>query len=95
MDNGRTVLTCMIRLLKVFLCLNGRSAQEYISALIMSIVGWIRHKDADSVIWKMFCDNASMFNEESGEVCFSVLARGVAKGGVRTSCTKVSDALTT
>jgi hypothetical protein len=84
----------MIRLLKVFLCLNGRSAQEYISALIMSIVGWIRHKDADSVIWKMFCDNASMFNEESGEVCFSVLARQVAKGGVRTSCTKVSDAFT-
>ena len=35
--------------------------------------------------------NASMWNEESGEVCFSVLARDIASSRVRSDVSKVSE----
>ena len=40
--------------------------------------------------WQIFVHNASCFNEESGEVCFSVLARGIAGSGVRSNCEAVA-----
>ena len=38
----------------------------------------------------MFINNASAFNEESGEIALSVLARDIARGGVRSDLKKVS-----
>ena len=38
----------------------------------------------------MFKNNASVFNEESGKICFSVLAREIAGSGVRSDCDAVS-----
>ena len=41
-------------------------------------------------MWDVFKNNASVFNEESGEVVFSVLARDIASSGVRSDCEAVS-----
>lgn len=58
----------------------------------MSIIIWARQMKLKSTLWTMFKDNASMFNEEAGEVSFSCLARHVARGGVRSEVKPVSDA---
>ena len=40
--------------------------------------------------WQLFRNNVSAFNEESGEISLAVLAREIARGGVRSDCKKVS-----
>ena len=92
MDNGKKVLVGQVRLLKVFLSIRSKGCTEYISCLIMSIIIWARQMKLKSTLWTMFKDNASMFNEEAGEVSFSCLARHVARGGVRSEVKQVSDA---
>lgn len=83
MDDGAIILKLQKKLLHVFLMLNNKSAHEYQRALTASIVIWSHLKDLQHPVWQMFASNASAFNEECGEICFSVLARGVAKNGAR------------
>lgn len=83
MDNGRLILRQQIRLLHVFLMLHSNRATEYQRALSASIAIWTQLRHQRHPVWTMFASNASAFNEESGEICFSVLARGVAKSGAR------------
>ena len=40
--------------------------------------------------WQLFKQNASAFNEEAGEIALSVLARDIARGGVRGDLKKIS-----
>lgn len=90
MDHGDRVLAHQVRLLKVFMLLSGRNTHEYERALLASICIWSRQKKLDSPMWRMFEQNACAFNEESGEVAFSCLAKQVARGGVRSNVDQVT-----
>ena len=90
MDDGRRILKEQYRLLAVFLLLDGSQSKEYQRALLTSISLWEWMKRQAHPMWDVFKNNASVFNEESGEVAFSVLARDIASSGVRSDCEAVS-----
>ena len=77
-------------LLKVFLLIGGKCCTEYIRALTASILLWSFYERSQHPCWQLFQHNASAFNEESGEISLSVLARDIARSGVRSDCPKVS-----
>ena len=90
MDAGEDVLRAQARLLKVFLMIGGRKCTEYVNALSASILLWGHYESIDHPAWQMFRNNASAFNEESGEISLSMLARDIARTGVRSDLDKVS-----
>ena len=51
---------------------------------------WGHYESCGHPCWQLFVNNASAFNEESGEIALSVLARDISRGGVRSDCKKVS-----
>ena len=83
MDQGRRVVLGQTKLLKLFMLLRSNDTYEYEKAMLASLLVWARNKRGKSFLWKMFKQNACAFNEEAGEVAFSVLARQVSKGGLR------------
>ena len=89
MDNGEDILNGQVQLLKVFLLLDGKSSYEYQGALVASVCQWLMLKAKGHPVWVMFEHNASAFNEESGEIAFSSLARGISRGGVRSELSDV------
>jgi hypothetical protein len=66
----------MARLLKVFLCL--RSA-VYEPALLLNMAILEYLKDKEHPVWTMFNNNLGAFNEEAGELSFSLLQRFTRK----------------
>ena len=90
MDAGSDVLAAQALLLKVFLLIGGSKCSEYVRALTASLAQWSEYERCNHPCWQMFTNNASVFNEESGEISLSVLAREIARGGVRSDCKKVS-----
>ena len=90
MDAGEDVLRAQALLLKVFMLIGGRQCNEYINALTASIMLWGNYEAVNHPCWQLFKQNASAFNEEAGEIALSVLARDIARGGVRGDLKKVS-----
>jgi hypothetical protein len=90
MDAGADILRAQALLLKVFLMIGGRQSAEYIKALTASIMLWAHYESCQHPCWQIFQHNASAFNEESGEISLSILARDIARGGIRSDCKKVS-----
>ena len=88
MDSGADVLRAQALLLKVFMMIGGRSCIEYIRALTASIMLWGHYESTQHPCWQLFRHNASAFNEESGEIALSALARDISCGGVRSDCAK-------
>ena len=68
MDDGERLLTTMYKLLIVFLILDSSQSREYQRALTMSIHLWEWMRVNDHAGWQIFRQNASAFNEESGEI---------------------------
>jgi hypothetical protein len=89
MDNGRDVLTGQANLLRIFILIGGRQCSEYVRALTASLLLWCNWKKENHPCWQVFEQNANAFNEESGEIAFSVLARSCAKS-VRADCNAVA-----
>ena len=89
MDAGADVLAAQARLLKVFPLVGGAKCSEYVRALTASLLQWSEYERVNHPCWQLFANNASAFNEESGEISLSVLAREIARGGVRSDCKKV------
>lgn len=83
MDDGEAVLRGQVHLLRVFMLIGGRSSSEYIKALTASVLLWVHWKKINHPCWLLFLRNANAFNEESGEISFSALARDLARGGIR------------
>ena len=90
LDDGEKILEMQYKLLSIFLLLDGPQSREYQKALTVSVHLWEWMKAKDHPGWTIFKHNASVFNEESGEICFSVLAREIAGSGVRSDCEAVS-----
>ena len=89
MDAGEDVLRAQALLLKLFMLIGGAKCNEYIKALSASLMLWSHCEQRDHPCWQLFKHNASAFNEESGEISLSVLARDISRGGVRSDCKKV------
>ena len=70
--------------------IGGRQCSEYINALTASIMLWGHYESVNHPCWQLFKQNASAFNEEAGEIDLSMLARDIARGGVRGDLKKVS-----
>ena len=90
MDAGEDVLRAQALLLKLFMLIGGAKCNEYIKALSASLMLWSHYEQREHPCWQLFKHNASAFNEESGEISLSVLARDISRGGVRSDCKKVS-----
>ena len=71
MDDGEKVLEMQYRIMSIFLLLDGPQAREYQKALSTLVHLWEWMRRAGHPAWIMFKNNASVFNEESGEICFS------------------------
>ena len=91
MDDGEAVLKGQWRLLHVFLMLDDANCREYQRALVCSVLLWHNYKQSTHhECWRMFVRNACAFNEETGEICFSILAKGIASNGVRSDIKQIS-----
>ena len=90
MDKGTDVLAAQALLLKVFLLVGGPKCSEYVRALSASIAQWSEFERTNHPCWQLFQHNANAFNEESGEISLSVLARELARTGVRSDIEKVA-----
>jgi hypothetical protein len=87
LNDGKRIMTCMVRLLKVFMCLQkGNRQSEYITVItaqLMIFADWISKDTATPghPMLKQFLDNPSVMNEEGGEIALSVMFRGMAAVG--------------
>ena len=90
MDSGADVHPSQALLLKVFLLVGGAQCTGCIRALTASLLQWSEYEPINHRCWQVFFHNVSAFNVESGEIALSVLARDIARGGVRCDCSKVS-----
>ena len=91
LDNGTQVMEHQLQILQLLIFIGGTNTTEYQRAIATSLHIWQHWRNVDHVAWRLFDANASMWNEESGEVCFSVLARDIASSGVRSDVSKVSE----
>jgi hypothetical protein len=90
MDDGQQVADAKMNLLHIFLIINNASCYEYQRALTCSLLLLHNYRLRNHKCWEMFCNNVSAFNEETGEICFSILARGLAAGGIRSDIKAVN-----
>ncbi len=83
LDDGNLMLASMIRLFKVFLHFPGSDASEYRKCMLVNLLLWAHYSNKQLPIFDMVKHNASMCNEESGELAFSVLARTISSNSSR------------
>ena len=83
LDNGTLMLACFIRLFKVFLQFPGGDASEYRKCMLVNLLLWSHYSIKNLPIYEMMQHNASMCNEEAGELAFSVLARTISSNSSR------------
>lgn len=82
-NDGEVVYACLLRMLKVFLCINPK--QEYVRSIvhqILTLVYW-RKKKVSLPFWNMFKNDVAKFNEEPIELSFSLLGRSLTNDGLR------------
>jgi len=79
-QNGKEFMRHLLRLLKVFLCMK----HGMYSRALLAFTGSLFHLFAvRHPIWNMFEKDINVFNEESGEISLSALARTVANDTMR------------
>ena len=84
LDDGRLLIQNMARLLKLFLHFDASYANEYKKCILVNLLLWAYHIDNGMPIWQMMEQNASVCNEEAGELAFSVLGRTIGSNSSRT-----------
>lgn len=78
LDNGDRILTHLKRLLWFFIKIGGQKASQYIRCMVINQTVLMHLRRINHPVWVMFHHNAACFNEEVGELSFSVLSRQVA-----------------
>ena len=84
LDDGRQMLPAFARLFKLFLHFDATYANEYKKCMLLNMLIWNYNIGNDMPIWQMVSQNASVCNEEAGELAFSVLARTIGSNSSRT-----------
>lgn len=76
-DDGLLLLTKVWPILRTLLLLAGNKSNSYIQSIILQLLILNHQRKHKLPQWIMFRDNSAMFNEEAGELSFSVLARAI------------------
>jgi hypothetical protein len=81
MENSEEMLHVIVRLLKVFYLMKGfnvkSGTQQYRRAIMLQMMIFLYIKKYGLPQWEMFLENLAVYNEESGEISFSILSRCV------------------
>ena len=88
MNNCQLVLDLLVKMYKVFIMLD---CKLYARSIYMHLQVLHYHKMQDSFFWTMFQENVCAFNEEGGEISFSVLSRCVLGDTTKMKFDHVSD----
>ena len=73
----------LLLILKVLMLLSGGKSNSYSQSICMHFMQLLYQQERNLPAWTMFRDNVNMFNEEQGEISFSVLGRAVTGSGNR------------
>ena len=76
-DSGKFVLQRLLPLIKLFVMLKRNSSDSYIQSILAQMMVLYHQKKYNMPAFKLFTNNFSLFNEESGEMSFAVLGRMV------------------
>ena len=90
LNDGGMVYEQTVRLLNVFMLFDTKGSREYqrsIACHLRMLNHWSR---SNHPLWDVFKKNPCAFNEEVGEVSFSVLSRHVSHHSDRSNVTAVS-----
>jgi hypothetical protein len=81
MENSDEMLGDIVRLLKAFYLMKGFNVSSgtpyYRKAIILQMMIFLYIKKYGLPAWEMFLENLAVYNEESGEISFSILSRCV------------------
>jgi hypothetical protein len=81
LGRGKMVIQKMQRMLHILFALNDYA---YSYAIVTSLLVWAHQKANNTAAWQVFMNNCAIFNEESGELSFGVLA-GANVGDTKTA----------
>lgn len=76
-DSGSKVFNKLLSLLKVLLMLAGGRSNAYSQSICMHFMQLLYQQSKNLPSWTMLKESVDMFNEEPGEISFSVLGRAV------------------
>lgn len=78
LQDGRRAMRQLFLVLQVLICLDPKTGSvPYTRAIMLQLLVLLYQSKANTVAWQMLVNNFSAFNEETGELAFSVLARCV------------------
>ena len=77
LNNGKLMVKMLIRLLHVLISLNTPREHGYTASIVTQILIVLYQKKHDTPAWRMLKHDFTVFNEEVGEMAFSILARCV------------------
>jgi hypothetical protein len=77
LDDGPVMLKHLMRTIKLLILLARGRANTYVRACILQCLILLYQRKHNTVAWRMFMANMSVFNEEAGEMSFSMLGRAV------------------
>ena len=75
-DSGLLAMRMLFKLTRLVMCLE-RTYRTYQKAMLMQLLILMYQQKEDLPSWQMFEQSVSVFNEEAGEMSFSVLSRVV------------------
>ena len=75
-DSGLLAMQMLYKLTRLVMCLDG-NYRTYQKGMMMQLLILLYQQKHDLPTWKMFTRSVSVFNEEAGEMSFSVLSRVV------------------
>ncbi len=86
------IVTASFRLLKVLMLCGGPNGMyEYRVGMTLHLLQMMWLQSVNHPVWQMLQADPNCINEEKGEICFSVLARGLAGNPCRHSVEKISE----
>jgi hypothetical protein len=75
LSDGKFGVEMLHRMLHLLMVLQRGRSHIYINSMIMQLLILLHQRRNDTCAWKMFMGSLSTFNEEAGELSFSMLAR--------------------
>ena len=77
LNDGVTAMQHLVRLLQVLMATKRPQQHNYGKSIVMQLLLLLSQAKANVPVWQLFKNNMAAFNEEVGELAFSVLARAV------------------
>jgi hypothetical protein len=94
LNDGNLGCRALLKMLHILIALKAKYEHDYNTSIIMQLLIVLYQKKQQTVSWQMLKDNLSVFNEEVGEMAFSVLARCVLGDGLKNKFEHLNDMYT-